>query len=293
MSASRHDHPPEVDPVTGHDTTGHDWGGIRELNTPFPKIALVFLALAFAWSVGVWVLLPAWPTGHGFTKGALALDQGQEAIAGFKAIEAGRQAWMGRFAGAAPDFAGLAADAPLMEKAMPAAARLFRDNCAACHGTAGQGGPGFPALNDADWLWGGDPATVAQTVTAGINADDPDTRVSQMPVFDFIASADRHVLADYIASLPTGPADPTGKAAGLFADNCATCHGDHAQGGLLAGAPSLTDGSVIYGQDAVTVYTTLTKGRQGLMPAWKGRLDAAEINLLALYVSRLPEGGAR
>lgn len=288
--AHPHEDHREVDPVTGHDTTGHDWNGIKELNTPFPKIALVFLLLAFAYSVVAWFLLPAWPTGRSHTRGLLGLDQGQEALAGYRELEAGRKAWMSRFD--KPDFAALSADHALLAEAMPAAGRLFQDNCAACHGSKAEGGPGFPALNSGHWLWGGDPATVAETITVGINSADPNTRVSQMPSFDWMAIADRQTVAEYVAALPSGKADQNSPGAKLFADNCASCHGEGGKGGLQTGAPTLTDQSFIYGQDVETELTTLAKGRQGQMPTWAARLSPEEINLLALYVSRLPETAA-
>lgn len=274
----------EIDPVTGYDTTGHDWGGIRELNTPFPNIVIWALALAFLYSVIAWVLLPAWPLGRDYTRGLLGLDQGEVAVEGFQAMVAGRQDWLARFDGE-PDFATLAGDASLMAAAMPAADRLFRDNCAACHGTHGGGGPVFPVLNDGYWLWGGDPATIAETLQAGINAGHPETRYAQMPVFDWMEPADLLSLADYVAALPTGKADPDGAAATLFAENCVACHGDGGAGGLMNGAPALTDQAVIYGQDAATVMQTLRNGRQGVMPYWSDRLSDAEINLIALYVA--------
>lgn len=273
-----------IDPVTGYDTTGHDWGGIQELNTPFPRLAAIALLLTFLYSVVAWVLLPAWPTGRDYTRGLLGLDQGRMARDGYQAVDAVRQGWLSRFA--QPDFAALAADDLLMAQAMPAAARLFADNCAACHGTSGKGGPGFPALNDADWLWGGDPETLAETITLGINATD-DSRLAEMPVFDWLAPADRQALAAYVSALPSGTAPGDSLGAALFAENCAACHGDGGSGGLLAGAPSLTDASVIYGQNEATILTTLRHGRRGFMPAWSQRLSPAEINLLALYITTL------
>ena len=273
-----------IDPVTGYDTTGHDWGGIQELNTPFPKIAAFALLLTFLYSVVAWVLLPAWPTGRDYTRGLLGLDQGRMARDGYQVVDTLRQGWLARFA--EPDFAALASDDLLMAQAMPAAARLFADNCAACHGSAGSGGPGFPALDDADWLWGGEPETLAETISLGINATD-DSRVAEMPVFDWLEPADRQALATYVAALPQGGAPADNAAATLFAENCAACHGDGGTGGLLAGAPSLTDASVIYGQNEATILTTLRHGRRGFMPAWSQRLSPAEINLLALYITTL------
>ena len=274
-----------IDPVTGYDTTGHDWGGIRELNTPFPKIAAIALLLTFIYSVIAWILLPAWPIGNDYTRGLLGLDQGRMARDGYQAVDGVRQGWLARFTEA--DFAALEADDLLMAQAMPAAARLFADNCAACHGSAGAGGPGFPALDDADWLWGGAPETLAETISLGINAND-DSRLAEMPAFDWLEPADRQALTEHVVSLPEGTAPADSPAAALFAENCAACHGDGGTGGLLAGAPSLADHPVIYGQDPATVLTTLKHGRRGVMPAWSGRLTPAEINLLALYVATLP-----
>lgn len=280
----RHLHRPEIDPVTGYETTGHEWGGIRELNTPFPKIAAHALLATLLYSMVAWVLLPAWPTGRDYTRGTLGLDQGRMALDGRQSMAALRHGWLARFD--APDFAALAADRPLMAAAMPAAARLFADNCAACHGEQGQGGPGFPALDDGDWLWGGDPGILAETVSLGINATD-DSRMAEMPVFDWLAAADRQALADYVVALPKGTARSDGSGGTLFAENCAACHGEGGAGGLASGAPSLADASVIYGQDSASVLATLKRGRRGIMPSWADRLSQAEINLLALYISTL------
>ncbi|MCB1386842.1 MAG: cytochrome-c oxidase, cbb3-type subunit III [Nitratireductor sp.] len=281
-------HTREVDPVTGHDTTGHDWNGIKELNTPFPRLVIWALVLTFAYSVIAWVLLPAWPLGRDYTRGLWGLDQGAEAVTGYRELATERQDWLTRLTN--PDLAALGSDAALMAVAMPAARRLFEDNCAACHGATGQGGPGFPVLSDETWLWSGDPEEIATTIRHGINADDPDTRLGEMPAFDWMERSDRTVLARFVAGLRDGTADAQSPAAQLFADNCVACHGEGGQGGLGVGAPSLTDRAVIYGQDPATVMETLRQGRHGVMPAWAGRLSEAEINLLALYVARLRHG---
>jgi len=277
----------EVDPVTGYDTTGHDWNGIRELNTPFPKIAIWALALTFLYSVIAWVLLPAWPLGQDYTRGLLGLDQGEMAVERYQAISLDRDKWLARFE--TEDFATLQADDTLMLPAMVAADRLYQDNCAACHGSDGGGGPNFPVLNDDHWLWGGDPAAIAETLHVGINSLNDDTRFAQMPAFDYLERGERIALTDYVIALPHGTADPSAAGATLFADNCSACHAEDGGGGMMNGAPSLTDGAVIYGQDRTSVNQTLRAGRQGVMPAWTGRLTDAEINLLALYVSGLPQ----
>lgn len=296
MSGPPH-HEPEVDPVTGYETTGHEWNGIRELNTPFPRIVLVALALAFAYSVVAWVLLPAWPLGRDYSRGLLGLDQQAAAVQGYLHLTEERADWTTPFASG--DFAALAADPALMERAMPAAARLFADNCSACHGAKGTGGPGFPSLVDGNWLWSGDPQAIAETLRFGINSAHPDTRFSQMPAFGrdaMLSSEEIAAVLDHVLTLSSGQADTASPGAMVFADNCASCHGDDGRGGLEIGAPSLVDDHWIYGGSRDDILTTLRGGRQGVMPAWEGRLNDAEINMLALYVAGLavdasPGGG--
>ncbi|WP_320178970.1 cytochrome-c oxidase, cbb3-type subunit III [Roseovarius pacificus] len=275
----------KVDPVTGYDTTGHDWGGITELNTAFPKIVISALALTFLYSVVAWILLPAWPTGRDYTRGLLRLDQEEQALRGFRDLSDGRQGWVSRFQGG--EFDALQADEILMAKAMPAAERLFADNCAACHGTNGQGGPGFPVLSDDSWLWSDKPEDIMSIIQHGINAEDPDTRYAEMPAFDWMERPDRIALAELVADLPTGSADFGSSVGTLFTENCSSCHGETGAGGLEIGAPSLTDEAAIYGQDPETVMQTLRRGRRGVMPTWSDRLSDAEINLLAVYVAQL------
>ncbi|MEQ8349548.1 MAG: cytochrome-c oxidase, cbb3-type subunit III [Sneathiellaceae bacterium] len=289
---SRPGHEAEIDPVTGHETTGHEWNGIRELNTPFPRIVLWALILTFGYSVVSWILLPSWPLGQDFTRGVLGLEQEQVAVAGYRRLAESRAEWMAPFASG--DFAALGSDTALMAQAMPAAARLFADNCAACHGTDGAGGPGFPNLRDDDWLWGGDPASIAETLLYGINSPHPDTRFSEMPAFGrlgMLPRADIAAVGEYVSTLRSG-ADPASRGAALFTDNCAACHGEGGVGGLAVGAPSLTGASWLHGDSHDAILTTVWSGRRGVMPAWNGRLNNAEINMLALYVARLGQGGA-
>ncbi|MCR8723892.1 cytochrome-c oxidase, cbb3-type subunit III [Frigidibacter sp. ROC022] len=290
-SAGHHGGDRPVDPVTGHETTGHDWGGITELNTAFPRIVIWALVLAFSYSVIAWILLPAWPLGHDYTRGLLGLDQSEEAVREYREMERARADWLAPFASA--EFAALASDAPLMARAMPAAARLFADNCAACHQAKGTGGPGFPNLVDADWLWGGDPEEIAETLRVGVNSTHPDTRVSQMLAFGrdgILPAGDIELLVDHVLALSRGEDAADGPGAELFAENCAACHGEGGVGGLGIGAPALNDGDWLYGGSPGQIRTTLRQGRQGVMPSWEGRLSPSEINLLALYVERLGKG---
>ncbi len=289
-SADPHTGARDIDPVTGYNTTGHDWGGIKELNTPFPKVALVALALTVAYSVVAWVLLPAWPLANSYTRGVLGLDQQQMAEERQDALATLRDGWLSRFED--PDYAALAQDDALMAVAMPAADRLYQDNCSACHGRAGGGGPGYPVLHDGYWLWGGAPAQIATTLQVGINADHPETRWAQMPAFAWMDRGQRQALAAYVAAMPSGDTDPDSEAATLFAQNCAACHAEDGGGGMMNGAPSLIDDAVVYGQDYDSVMETLWQGRQGVMPYWSDRLSDAEINALSLYVARMAPGRA-
>jgi len=282
-----------VDPVTGYHLTEHDWGGIRELNTPMSRIAVWALIITFAYSVIAWILLPAWPTGTSYTKGLLGLDQGEVAMARFQQIDSTRGEWISRFDD--PDFAALGADHDLMARAMPAAERLFADNCAVCHREDASGGPGYPALTDGDWLWEGDPEGIAETIRVGINSTHDETRFGQMPAFGadgMLPRADLEAVTDYVVALPSGEVGADHPGALVFEENCAACHGDGGTGGLGIGAPSLVDDSAIYGQDRAAVWRTVWSGREGVMPHWEGRLRPAEINLLALYLTGLDAGAA-
>lgn len=290
------EHGQEIDPVTGHVTTGHDWGGIKELNTPFPKIALWFLIGTFVYSLIAWVLLPTWPLGSTYTKGILGVDQTTDAEADHAQLVERRAHWRDEFA--SDDFAALADDPQIMSIAMPEMRRLFVDNCAACHGLQGQGhdgkgGPGFPALNDADWLWYAEPEDIADVIRVGINSAHPETYFAQMPAFGrdgMLSREEIDLLVPYVAGLHDGSADPDGEAAEIFADTCASCHGDGGTGGLGSGAPSLADEGWIYGGTTADIRRTLMNGREGHMPAWEARLSTEERHMLALYIAGLSQG---
>ncbi|MBW7922610.1 MAG: cytochrome-c oxidase, cbb3-type subunit III [Rubellimicrobium sp.] len=298
------EHGQEIDPVTGHITTGHDWNGIKELNTPFPKIALWALIISVVYSVITWVLLPAWPLGSTYTKGLLGVDQTTDADAEHARLVDLRAHWREGFA--SDDFAALADDADVMALALPEMRRLYADNCAACHGAEGQGrtghgvggaqGAGFPALNDDEWLWYSEPEDIADVIRVGINSDHPDTYFAEMPAFGrdgMLERSDIDLLVPWVAGLSAGTSDPDSEAAGIFADTCAACHGDGGTGGLESGAPSLVDAEWIYGGSEQAIRATIWNGRSGHMPAWEDRLSDEERNMLALYVAGLSQAGAQ
>ncbi len=279
----------ERDPHTGYLTTGHEWNGIKELNTPVPKPVFFFLAVTAAFAVVYWLLMPAWPLGVTYTRGLLGIDQRRTVAESLEEAAAQRAAWTQHIESA--DFAEIQADPRLMAIVRQTGRTLFGDNCSVCHGTHATGGPGFPNLTSGSWLWGGEPAAIAETVRVGINATHPDTRTGQMLAFGkdgILPRADVEKVVTYVQSLsdPAIAATPEQLDAGreIFLANCATCHGDDGKGKTDTGAPNLTDRFWIYGGDRQSIFATVYGGRQGHMPSWEGRLSPVDRKILALYV---------
>lgn len=281
------------DPVTGKETTGHEWNGIEELDSPVPKVVLLFLAATIIFSVACWILLPTFPLGKTYTKGVLGTDQRKEVAQKVAAAQAQRQEWASRIE--SMSYEQIMADPELMKVVKQTGHTLFQDNCAACHGMNATGGPGFPDLTAKKWLWGGTPEQIAETINVGINGTHADTRVSQMLAFGrdgMLTQTQILDVATYVQALSQPvEASPERLAAGakIFAEQCATCHGDNGKGKQDVGAPDLTDNSWIYGGDLNTIYKTIYGGRQGQMPSWEGRLSPLDLKLLTVYVSTLPE----
>jgi len=284
------DHQPDRDGLTGYLTTGHEWNGIKELNTPVPRLVYFFLALAFLFSVGYWVLMPAWPLGVTYTKGLLGIDQRNVLAASLKDAASDRDAWSKKIQ--SESYAAIQSDANLMTIVRETGHALFGNNCAACHGVDAKGGPGFPNLTTSSFLWGGKPEDIFNTIRVGINSAHPDMHVSQMPAFgrdQMLPRADILKVISFVYSLSHPNAknlDPKTVDAGkaIFAANCVACHGEDAKGNPELGAPNLTDQFWIYGGDLETIDTTVWGGRQGHMPTWEGRLSELDRKILTLYL---------
>ena len=278
---------PEIDPVSGRETTGHEWNGIKELNTPMPKAFSIWLWASIAVSVLLWVLYPSFPTISGFLGGSLGYSS-RTAVT--EAVAEGAETRADAFAVfETTDIAALAADQSLRAQFEDEIGVLFRDNCAACHGRDAMGQKGFPDLTDSHWLWSDTPEEIEYTLQVGINSSDDDTRYAEMPAFgrdEMLEKSEIGDVIEYVLSLSEQAQDGDAALRGkeVFADNCASCHGDDAGGGLENGAPDLTDAAWIYGGTRADLSATLRHGRAGVMPAWTGRLSPAEIRQLTLYV---------
>ncbi|AJD42517.1 cytochrome-c oxidase, cbb3-type subunit III [Rhizobium sp. SEMIA 4085] len=284
----------ERDPVSGRETTGHEWNGIKELDTPVPRGVLIFLIVTHIWAIAWWFFVPAWPLGTTYTKGVFGIDQKTTVEAQVVEAQHARSGWMSRI-GTEP-YDAILADEALMETVRNTGRQLFGDNCAACHGRDGKGRANYPDLTDDDWLWGGGPQLIEQTMRVGINTRHPESRIGQMPAFGRDQMLDRSQVrnvAAYVYSLAhpdySTPENVERIKAGreVFITTCAACHGEDAEGKRDVGAPNLTDSSWIYGGDLDTIVVSVHGGRQGHMPTWDERLTTAEIRTLALYVHDL------
>jgi len=283
-----------VDAYSGVDTTGHEWDGIRELDNPLPRWWLWTFYACIVWSIGYWVLYPAWPLAASYTKGVLGYSQRQvvtEQVAEARAQL--RQYDDEILAGALAD---VQQDPQLHSIALAGGESAFGDNCAPCHGRGAQGFLGFPNLNDDAWLWGGTLEDIQTTLRHGIRWEaDIQTRFNDMPKFlaDGILSRDEVAdVVQYVLQISGQDADASaaGRGSEIFAAQCALCHQEDGRGNTDLGAPNLTDAIWLYGGDQASLYESVAYSRRGVMPAWQGRLDEATIAKLALYVHSLGGG---
>ena len=194
----------EKDSVTGTETTGHEWDGIKELNTPLPKWWLYIFYACVAWSVVYCFFMPSVPYVTGYFGGIWDYSQRETVEEQLAAARADQAVFLDRMSGLSPD--QVAEDPELLTFALAGGAAAFADNCAPCHGLGGAGNPGgYPVLADDDWLWGGTMQDIETTVRHGIRSDlDMNTRLAVMPNFGADGLLDRAqvaAVADYVLSL--------------------------------------------------------------------------------------------
>ncbi|RNJ42670.1 cytochrome-c oxidase, cbb3-type subunit III [Mesorhizobium erdmanii] len=281
-----------IDEVSGISTTGHEWDGIRELNNPLPRWWVTTFYITIVWAIGYTIAYPAWPMLTSATRGVLGYSSRNHVKNELAAAEAAKAKYVA--AVESKTVSEIAADDALREFAVAAGGAAFKVNCVQCHGSGAQGSKGFPNLNDDDWLWGGSAEQIQQTITHGIRfASDPDTRLSEMPAFGDIITADQIAqVSAYVASLSGLVRDASLIEPGVkvFAENCVACHGDTAKGNRELGAPDLTDAIWLYGPGETAIAAQVRAPKHGVMPAWIGRLGETKVKELAVYVHSLGGG---
>ena len=286
-------HRGELDAATGMATTGHEWDGIKELNTPMPRWWLWVFYATHVFALGYILLFPAIPLLRDATPGILGWHARSEVAQEIDTVAVARADQIERIR--TLPIEQVAGDETLRDLAVRSGASAFKVNCVQCHGSDAAGSPGFANLNDDDWLWGGTLGEIAQTISHGVRyAGDDETRISEMPAFGRDGMLDRDqvaTVAQYVLSLSgAAPANPRG--AEVFADNCAACHGSGAEGNRELGAPRLSDAVWLYASDPASIRAQIYAPRHGAMPAWGQRLDPATIKQLAIYVHSLGGGEA-
>lgn len=251
-------------------TTGHVWDGdLRELNNPLPRWWMILFVLTVIFSVVYLVLYP----GMGAHQGTLGWSSAKQLQDEIKKAKVTEDQVYARFQSASIE------DLSRDTQAQAIGERLFLNNCAACHGSDARGSKGFPNLADKDWLHGGSPEKIVETLTHG--------RQGQMPPMAAAVGTSEEVrqLAHYVLSL-SGSAHNS-----LMAElgrekfkACAACHGADGKGNQALGAPNLTDKVWLHGWGEAAIVEMVNKGKLNVMPAQKDRLTADQIKVLASYV---------
>ena len=263
---------------TGEDnTTGHVWDGdLTEANNPMPLwwmglfvITIIFglIYLALYPGLGSYAGEKQWSSAQHYQN---EVEQAAKELAPVYA----------RFDGMAVE--ALAMDAP----AMGIGERLFMNNCAQCHGSDARGSKGVPNLADADWLYGGAPEQISETIHKGRDGNMP-------PMAAAVGSAeDVRNLAQYVLSLSGSPHDSLRASLGKSKFTaCAACHGVGGKGNQALGAPNLADQIWLHGWGEQTIVSMINNGRTNHMPAQEGKLTEQQIKVLTAYVWGLSNKG--
>ena len=295
----------ENNPFPGENNTGHVWDdNLRELKNPPPRWWMLGFWASILWVLGYTLLYPSWPVGQEPTQGVLGWTQMKEYQRGVEQVEAKRAKFEDQIRGMSAN--AILADPGLTQYTLASAKVLYGDNCSACHGSGGQGNPGYPVLADDDWLYGGTTAKLTETVTGG--------RQGAMTAHKTILTEPEvDTLAKWVVQM-SETAGKGGSEEGwaIFkTKGCTACHGQEANGVLAAlpngdfvtvGAANLTDGiwrfepggyesarhTILYGVNQ----TGIPETRNAVMPAFAeaGKLSELEIKKLVVYVYSLGGG---
>ncbi|WAP67175.1 cytochrome-c oxidase, cbb3-type subunit III [Jiella pelagia] len=284
----------DVDQITGVETTGHSWDGIKELNNPLPRWWLWTFYATIVFALVYTILYPAWPLVNSATSGLLGWSSRGELAEETAAANAARAGQLEQIASLSVE--EINADPDLRTVAIAGGRAAFKVNCVQCHGSGAEGWPGYPNLNDDAWIWGGSLEAIHTTLDHGIRyASDDDTRISEMPAFGRDGILDRaqiDAVAAYVLSLSGNAGDEAAAEQGqvVFAENCAACHGETGEGVKEIGAPALNDAIWLYGGTKADIVRQVSGPRHGVMPAWGQRLGETTVKELTVYVHSLGGG---
>ncbi len=278
----------EIDEISGTETTGHEWDGIKELNTPMPRWWVITFYATIIWGVLYMIAYPSVPWFRGL------LDySSREVVADEMALAESEQAeYVDRIA--AMPIEEIASHPDLLQFAIAGGSAAYKVNCVQCHGSGAEGSAGYPNLNDDSWLWGGDINAIYHTIAHGVRYEaDDDTRFSEMPAFgDILDTQQIREVTAYVVSLTGQPSNPEMVEPGkvIYEENCADCHGADAKGDVEFGAPNLADAIWFYGNSEPEIAAQIANPKHGVMPGWVERLGEPAIKQLAVFVHSLGGG---
>lgn len=255
--------------VQSDNTNGHEWDGIKEMNNPLPM-----------WWVGLFVITVIFGLAYLFLFPGLGTYNGKFGWTEIKQYEAEVAKNNEKIAPLYAKYAAMPVEeVAKIPEARDIGKRIFLNNCAACHGSDAKGSRGFPNLTDTDWLYGGSPDRIKETITGG--------RIGMMPPMAAAVGSEEDVknVANYVLSL-SGSIHDSGRA-NAGKDKfvvCAACHGPEGKGNQMIGAPNLTDNTWLHGQGEAAIIKRIHEGKTNQMPAWQEKFSPEQIHLLTAYV---------
>ncbi|MHB1110291.1 MAG: cytochrome-c oxidase, cbb3-type subunit III [Devosia sp.] len=283
----------QIDEVSGVETTGHEWDGIKELNNPLPRWWLWTFYGTIVFAIGYTIAYPAWPLISSATSGLLGYSSRADLDASLASAKAAQGDLVAQVE--ARPVAEILGDETLARFARAGGKSAFKVYCSQCHGSGAQGAAGYPNLNDDEWIWGGTADQIYATIAHGVRSNtDADTHFNLMPNFGtegLLTPEQIDLTAKQVASLSgIEGGEATTEGGQLFTENCAACHGDTGLGNSELGGPSLADPIWLYGNTLETIRAQVERPRHGVMPAWSNKLGDATIKQLAVYVHSLGGG---
>ncbi len=284
----------EIDEITGTQTTGHEWDGIKELDTPMPRWWVWTFYATIIFSIGYVIYYPAIPLLESSTTGVSGITARSLVEKELETVRKATSALDKQLV--ETPLEKVRENEQLYRYALSGGQSLYKVYCSQCHGSGAQGAAGYPNLNDDDWLWGGDLATLRATIAHGVrNSEDDDARQSEMPAFgrdEILEKGDIANVTEYVLKLSGKEHDAEAAVAGktVYDENCAACHAENGRGNREFGAPNLADALALYGLEREALIRQISAPRHGVMPPWLARLGEARVRQLSIYVHSLGGG---